>query len=95
MCDLPECKALCETDPENCTCNTYCEHELAAERLMRVHDQITRKNCTRILCPYCGFWSFKRGRSFCCDLLRHAVIAVLSGERALKTAEAAERAMQN
>lgn len=71
------------------------EDELAAERLLNVQDQLSRKHCTRILCPYCGHWNFKSARTLCCDTLRKAVIAILSGRRALKVAEAQERANVN
>ena len=73
------------------------EDDLAAKRMETVERQIRAKcraGYKRILCPYCGHWN-KRGREFCCDLLRKAVVAVLLGDRALETAEAGERAMQN
>jgi hypothetical protein len=73
------------------------EDDLAANRMAAVERQIhakCRSGYKRILCPYCGHWN-KRGSEFCCDLLRKAVVAVLLGDRALETAEAGERAMQN
>lgn len=74
------------------------EEVLAQRRLERVQDQITRKLPTgvtrRILCPYCGSWN-EPHEMLCCDTLRKAVIAVVSGQRALRIAEAAERAANN
>ena len=68
---------------------------VAAANLEYVAAQVLALSCDKVFCPYCGGISFKRVRGFCCDTMRHAVIAILSGERALKTAEAAEKAMQN
>lgn len=64
-------------------------------RLMMVRQQVLSRDCVSLTCPYCLGKSHQTNRTFCCDELRHAVIAILSGERALKTAEAAEKAMQN
>lgn len=77
------------------------EDELAHERLMSVQDQMFRKVPTgyrrKILCPYCGHWNVRKPNEnlLCCNTLRKAIIAILSGRRALKMAEAAERAQNN
>jgi hypothetical protein len=74
------------------------QSEVAASRMKNVADQILSGRAHRmgkVLCPYCGHWNFLRTRTFCCNTLRDALIAVLSGERMLKTAEAAEREMNN
>lgn len=71
------------------------EEQLAHDRLIRVQNQIFAKHCLMILCPYCGKANFKRKRTFCCDTLRKAVIAILSGQRALAIAAAEERAANN
>ena len=68
---------------------------VAAANLEYVAAQVLVPSCDKIFCPYCQGISFRSSRAICCDTMRHAVIAVLSGERALKTAEAAEKAMQN
>jgi hypothetical protein len=74
------------------------DDKLAYQRLMLVQDQITRKRKAgfkrKILCPYCGHWNV-RGNEFCCDILRRAVICILSARRALAIAEAEERARAN
>lgn len=71
------------------------EKAIAAANLEYVESQVLAPNCDRIVCPYCKQFSFRSARAFCCDTLRHAVIAILYGQRALKIAEAAEKAMQN
>jgi len=74
------------------------EEQIAHERLMLVQDQLNGPQTQRfgkILCPYCGHWNFKRTRTLCCDTLRKAIIAILSGERALRIAEAQQRAELN
>ena len=63
--------------------------------LIAVQDQIVSANCVKIHCPYCGKWNWKRHRTMCCDALRKAIVAILSGRRALMIAHAAERAQQN
>ena len=68
---------------------------VAAANLEYVAAQVLAPSCEKIFCPYCQAISFRSSRAICCDTMRHAVIAILSGERALKTAEAAEKAMQN
>ena len=68
---------------------------VAAANLEYVAAQVLAPRCDKIFCPYCSGISFKLPRTFCCDTMRRAVIAILSGQRALKTAEAAEKAMQN
>lgn len=79
-------------------CNCEAEAKIAYERLMLVQDQMLKKVPTgykqKILCPYCGHWNMK-GKPFCCDTLRKAVIAILSGRRALAIAAAQERASVN
>ena len=65
----------------------------AVER--QLHKHIPAGIPRRILCPYCGTWNSPKGRTFCCDLLRKAVVTVLVADRALKQAAVAERAMQN
>ena len=74
------------------------EEQLAQERLESVVRQLNeplRPDQKRvILCPYCDRFNFAH-RELCCDLLRQAILAVLIGERMMKTAEAGERAMQN
>jgi hypothetical protein len=72
---------------------------LAEERILAVERQIRSplpKGVERsILCPYCGELNIHNGQMFCCDLLRKAVLAVLIADRALKSAEAGERALVN
>ena len=79
--------------------NPPAETQLAEERMAAVERQIHKfvpKGVTRrILCPYCGTWNSPKGRTFCCELLRHAVVTVLVADRALAQAAAAEKAMQN
>jgi hypothetical protein len=64
-------------------------------RMRLVEMQILSDNCEKVVCPFCKEENLKAERRFCCDLLRKAVVAVLAGQRALKTAAAAEKAMQN
>ena len=75
------------------------EEQLAEERMAAVERQIHRylpKGITRrILCPYCGMWNSPQGRTFCCELLRYAVVTILVADRAIERAKAAERAMNN
>jgi hypothetical protein len=75
------------------------ETQLAEERMEAVERQLhkhlpqgVRRN---LLCPYCGSWNLPESRTFCCELLRFAVVTVLVADRAIKQASAAERAMQN
>ena len=72
--------------------------QIAADRMASVERQLHQKippGIPRsILCPYCSSWNFPH-RQFCCDTLRQAVVTVLMCDRALKVAEAAERAMDN
>ena len=75
------------------------ETQLAEERMLAVERQLhkhlpqgVRRN---ILCPYCGSWNMPESRTFCCELLRFAVVTVLVADRALKQAAAAERALSN
>ena len=75
------------------------DEELAVERMAAVerqlHKIVPKGYPIRILCPYCGTWNSRKGRTFCCQTLRHAIVTVLVADRALKQAEAAEKAMQN
>jgi uncharacterized OB-fold protein len=66
------------------------ENMASVER--QIHKTVPRGTRHNILCPYCGRWNFPH-RELCCDLLRQAVIAVLLGDRMMKTAEAGEKAM--
>lgn len=75
------------------------EEELARERMAEVERQLhmplpaaVHRN---ILCPYCGCLNLAVTRKLCCDLLRKAVIAILSADRLERNAKIAERAMQN
>jgi hypothetical protein len=75
------------------------ETRLAEKRMLAVERQLhkhlphgIRRN---ILCPYCGMWNMPESRTFCCELLRFAVVTVLVADRALKQASAAEKALQN
>ena len=75
------------------------EEELATERMAaverQVHKIVPKGYPVRILCPYCGTWNSPKGRTFCCQTLRHAIVTVLVADRALKQAAVAERGMQN
>ena len=75
------------------------ETQLAEERMAaverQVHKYVPKGVVRRILCPYCGTWNTRKGETFCCDLLRRAIVTVLVADRALKQAAAAEKAMQN
>lgn len=75
------------------------ETKLAEERLLSIERQLHKsvpKGVQRnIICPYCGRMNFQRKRTFCCELLRFAVVTVLVADRAMRQAEAAEKAMQN
>ena len=72
------------------------EEQLAEERMAsvvrQIHEPLRAGSIRTILCPYCDRFNFPH-RELCCDLLRQAVIAVLLGDRMMKTAEAGERAM--
>ena len=75
------------------------ETQLAEERMAAVERQLhkhlpqgVRRN---LLCPYCGSWNMPASRTFCCELMRFAVVTVLVADRALKQAAAADKAMQN
>lgn len=75
------------------------ETQIAEERMASVERQLhkhlplgIRRN---ILCPYCRCWNFPEGRTFCCELLRFAVVTVLVADRAIKAAQAGERALGN
>ena len=74
------------------------ETQLAEECMAAVERQVHKKlpaGATRaILCPYCGTWNFPH-RSFCCETLRYAIVTICVADRALKAAEATERAMVN
>jgi hypothetical protein len=65
----------------------------AVER--QLHKHIPPGIRRSILCPYCGYWNFPESRTFCCELLRFAVVTVLVADRALKTAQAQERTLVN
>ena len=69
------------------------ERMAAVER--QIHKHVPKGVMRRILCPYCGTWNSPKGRVFCCELLRKAVVTVLVADRALAQAAAAEKAMQN
>jgi DNA-directed RNA polymerase subunit RPC12/RpoP len=76
------------------------EEQIAEDRLGSVLRQVRaaqsgKSSNPKILCPYCGHWNFMRGRRMCCHPLRHAIIAILVGDRAMKNAEIAERAANN
>jgi uncharacterized OB-fold protein len=74
------------------------ETQIAEERMAAVERQVHKvlpAGSTRaILCPYCGSWNFPH-QSFCCETLRFAVVTICVADRALKTAQANERAMVN
>jgi hypothetical protein len=70
------------------------ETQSGAEKMASVEQQINAhvpKGVTRtLLCPFCG-WLNLQGQLLCCDDMRKAVIAVLSGKRMVRLAqEAAE-----
>ena len=73
--------------------------QLAVQRMESVERQLHKylpKGIRRnLLCPYCSKWNFPESRTFCCELLRFAVVTVLVADRAMRQAEAAEKAMQN
>jgi hypothetical protein len=75
------------------------ETQLAEDRMEAVERQLHRNLPPgvkrNILCPYCGAWNFPSGRTFCCELLRFAVVTILVADRALTQAAAAEKALQN
>jgi hypothetical protein len=75
------------------------ETQLAADRMAAVerqlHKYVPQGVMRRILCPYCGTWNSPKGRTFCCQTLRHAIVTVLVADRALKQAATAERSMNN
>jgi len=75
------------------------ESALAEERMASVerqlHKHVPKGIAHMILCPYCSTWNHPRTRKFCCDLLRKAIIAVLSADKLKHNAEIAERAMNN
>ena len=75
------------------------EEELAAQRIASVerqlHKIVPKGFPIRILCPYCGTWNSRKGGTFCCELLRRAVVTVLTCDRMLRDAQAAEKVMNN
>jgi hypothetical protein len=74
------------------------ETQLAEERMIAVERQVHKSVPPgvkhTILCPYCGNWNFPH-TSLCCELLRFAVTTILVADRAIKTAQAGERALVN
>jgi len=59
------------------------------QKLKKVKEQIEARP-TSLECPYCGGLNAE-GLPFCCDTLRHAVIAILTGKRMEKIQEAQSR----
>ena len=74
------------------------ETQIAEKRMAAVERQVHRQRAPgsklAILCPYCGSWNFPH-QSFCCETLRLAIVTICVADRALKTAQANERAMVN
>jgi hypothetical protein len=74
------------------------ETQLAEERMAAVERQVHKSVMPgarhTLLCPYCGSWNFPH-TPFCCELMRFAVTTILVADRALKTAQAQERASVN
>lgn len=72
---------------------------MAEERMASVerqlHKHLPRGIRRNLLCPYCGSWNLPSSRTFCCELMRFAVVTVLVADRALRQATAYEKAMQN
>lgn len=73
------------------------ETQIAEERMAAVERQVhkaCREGARPLLCPYCGAWNMPKAK-LCCEWMRLAVTTVLVADRALKQAEAAERAANN